>query len=83
VKYTREEKFIKELGKNIRRIRLANHLTQEQLAFEAGISLKQVNRIELGQINTSVSQIYVLAKVLDIPVKGIFDFEMTERSKKK
>jgi transcriptional regulator with XRE-family HTH domain len=38
VKYAREEEFIKCLGKKIKKIRMENNLTQNQLAFEAGLT---------------------------------------------
>ncbi|MBC7383079.1 MAG: helix-turn-helix transcriptional regulator [Bacteroidia bacterium] len=75
MKYAREEKFIKSLGKHIRKLRIANNLTQNQLAFEAGLNLSQVSRIERGLINTSVTHIYLIAQVLDLHPKALLDFK--------
>ena len=38
MKYAREEEFIRCLGKNIKKLRMENNLTQNQLAFEAGLT---------------------------------------------
>ncbi len=76
MKYAREEEFIRCLGKNIKKIRMENNLTQNQLAFEAGLTLSQISRIERGLINTSVSHIFLIAKVLDVAPKKLFDFEI-------
>lgn len=61
------------LGENIRRVRLARNSTIEQLAFEIGIEYTQLSRIERGKINTSVYQIYMIAKILEVPVAELFE----------
>ncbi len=52
--------FALTLGKRVREVRKYKGLTLEKLAFEAGIELKQLSRIEYGEINTTVFQIYRL-----------------------
>jgi len=64
-------------------LRLKEGLTQQQLAFEAGLELSQISRIERGLINTSVSQLFIIAKTLDLTPKDLFDFELTETKKKR
>ena len=50
-------------------------LSQDDIAFESEISTNQVGRIERGDINTSLSTVYEIAKTLDIPVKELFNFK--------
>lgn len=50
------------VGGNVRRLRLKKGLTQEQLAFEAGLDLTYVGGIERGKRNPSV---LVLARLAD------------------
>jgi len=76
VAQARENKFIKALGKRIRELRLQEGLTQQQLAFEAGLELSQISRIERGIINTSASQLFIIAKTLDIHPKELFNFKV-------
>ena len=45
----------------------------EVLAYEAGIEYAQLSRIELGKINTTVYQIYVLSKILDEPLSSLLN----------
>ena len=54
------------IGSKVRDIREKKGLTIERLAFEVGIESKQLIRIELGQINTSLHQIYRITKALGI-----------------
>ncbi|MEZ4920700.1 MAG: helix-turn-helix transcriptional regulator [Saprospiraceae bacterium] len=80
VKYTRHSTGLKALGAHIRKVRRSHGLSQEQLAFKADIELSQISRIERGVINTSVSQIFVIAEALDIHPKELFDFKFPSSS---
>jgi len=74
VKYIRDEKFLKDFGINLRKVRKRKSITQEKLAFSIGIEISQISRIERGILNTSISTIKAIANDLDIPVKDLFDF---------
>lgn len=67
--------FIKKLGKNLRKVRKEKGLSMEQLANKSDVEYSQISRIELGQINTSVSTIKDIADGLEVPVSYIFDFK--------
>ncbi len=70
----RDESVIKKVGVRIRKLRLLNNISQAQLAFEAGIPRMQVVRIESGKINTTISTLNAIAKVLNVELKEFFDF---------
>lgn len=74
VKYIRDEKAIKLLGKKVRELRKKQKISQSQLAYEANIPRMQVSRIERGEINTSISTVLAIARVLEIQVKELFNF---------
>ncbi len=70
--YYRDDVFLKALGENIRRIRLENGLTQTELAFKCDDKdYSQINRVELGKVNFSVSHLYLIAQALQVKVKEI------------
>jgi transcriptional regulator with XRE-family HTH domain len=75
VAYLRHNVYLREFGKNLRQIRLAKGLSQEDIAFETDISTNQVGRIERGEINTGICTLLEISKVLKIPLKDLFDFE--------
>lgn len=58
---------------NLRRLRLARKLTQEQLGHEAGIDLTYVGRIERNQKNPTVDVIGRLAAALGVHPSAFFD----------
>lgn len=74
MKYLKNETFLKEFGKNLRKIRKSKSITQEKLAFTVGIEISQISRIERGILNTSISTAEAIASAMEIPVKELFDF---------
>ena len=74
MKYTRHEEGIRAFGHQLRKLRKAKGLTQEQLANEADLEISQISRIERGVISTSISQVFQIAFALKIHPKTLFDF---------
>jgi ribosome-binding protein aMBF1 (putative translation factor) len=70
-----KEEVCKHVGNKIREARENKGLTMEKFAHESGIDYTQISRIELGKINTSIYQIYVITKKLDLPLRDILHFE--------
>lgn len=70
----KKEELVCIIGSRIREVRKGKGLTIEQLAFDAEIESKQLRRIELGQINTSIFQIYNISFTLNVPMKDIVHF---------
>lgn len=62
----------KKVGTKIREIRTNKGLSIEKVANQAGIDYTQLSRIELGKINTSVYQVYIISNSLSVSVPEIF-----------
>jgi transcriptional regulator with XRE-family HTH domain len=62
----------KLVGLNIRTIRNSRGMTIEKLAAEANMEYTQLSRIELGQINTSLYQVYKISKALSVNICELF-----------
>ena len=54
------------VGGNVRRLRIERGLTQEQLAFEAGIDLTYEGGIERGKRNPSLMVMVRVAEALGV-----------------
>lgn len=72
--YYRDEKFLKKFGANLKRIRKEKGMSQESLANELNFSQPHIVKIELGQVNTSISHAAAFARVLKVPVSYLFEF---------
>ncbi len=64
----------KEFGKHLKKIRLEQGLTQEQLADKAGMHFTYVGQIERGIRNPSLVNLQKLAKALNVNSKELFPF---------
>ena len=55
-----------ELGSRLAKIRLDHNLTQAQLATQAGVSKRTVERLESGAVATQLSGFIRVCRVLDL-----------------
>jgi transcriptional regulator with XRE-family HTH domain len=63
----------------LREIRKAKGYSQEQLANECDLPLSQISRIETCRINTSLSHICLLARVLKISPAELMNFKLSKQ----
>ena len=74
--YYKDEQGIRAFGERLRELRLAKGYSQERLANECEIPPAHISRIETGAINTSLSHICLIARVLKVEPKELMDFEL-------
>jgi transcriptional regulator with XRE-family HTH domain len=65
--------WCKIVGKNVRKIRQQRGMTQEKLAFEAGIDLTYVGGIERGKRNPSLLVMARVADALSVPLAKLLN----------
>lgn len=66
--------FHKKFGQRIRELRKEKGMTQEQLSFEIDADNSYIANIENAHRDIPLSRIYKISKVLDVPLKDLFDF---------
>ncbi len=59
---------MRKLGERVRELREARGITQEALAFDAGIHVNHLSTVERGEANPSFLVLVSLAKVLGVSV---------------
>ncbi|MDA8091931.1 MAG: helix-turn-helix transcriptional regulator [Actinomycetota bacterium] len=69
-----EAKIIRAIGKNIRNLRQARKLTQEELSYKASINAKYLGEIERGEKNPTGLVIFKLAQILKAPISEIMPY---------
>ncbi|MGO4917728.1 helix-turn-helix domain-containing protein [Pseudogemmobacter sp. W21_MBD1_M6] len=61
------------VGKRIRQRRLLLNTNQQQLSDQVGVNYQQVQKYETGMNRVSASRLWVIAKVLNVPVSFFFE----------
>jgi transcriptional regulator with XRE-family HTH domain len=64
--YYKDAEVLTQVGAKIRQIRILKQISQETLANDCDIDYSQVNRMELGKVNFSISYLYRIAKALHV-----------------
>ena len=67
--------WLKNLGDNIRKARMARGLTQQQLAEFADLNIRNVQRIEAGEIDVLLTTTVRIRKALDCPLDKLIPRE--------
>lgn len=70
----RDNHYLQAFGNNLRKVRLAKGLSQEDLADKADSVLSQIGRIERGERAPNILTIKKLADALEINPGDLFDF---------
>ncbi|MCC2614456.1 helix-turn-helix transcriptional regulator [Neorhizobium petrolearium] len=60
------------LAWNVRKLRVLRELSQERLAFEAGLERVSISQIERKRINLGIDSAERIALALDVPVHALF-----------
>ncbi len=76
MEYSKNQIFLIEFGKNLRKIRKSKGFTQAELANDLDIEISQISRIERGIINTSIITIYKISCTLKINITELFNFKI-------
>ena len=71
----KDEYAIKQFGKKIRELRTQTGLTIEQFANAYGLQKTQQGRIELGMFNVTISYIFRMAEIFNVPASSLLEFD--------
>lgn len=52
---------------------MAQGVSQNQLAFEAGVSREFINKVESGKNNISIKNLEKIADILEVNIKDLFN----------
>ena len=70
--YTKEQReYLQAVGRKIREIRTEFQISQEELAWRAGLDRTYIGSVERGERNISILNLKKIAKALGFPVKDL------------
>jgi transcriptional regulator with XRE-family HTH domain len=61
----------RQIGDNVRAVRIRRQLTQETLGELTGLDRKTINRVEQGTHGTNVDYLLIIAAALDVPLSEL------------
>ncbi len=70
----RDDKYLKQLGEHLRKLREDKGYSQYKMADLANIPRSQIISIEKGEINTTISSLKAIAEAHGITVSALIDF---------
>lgn len=62
-----------KIGDNVRRIRMLAGMTQEELAEQAELSVKGIQKVEAGQSGIQIQTLIKIAFALEIPLEQLIN----------
>ena len=73
------EAYYYRIGRNVRRLRREKGMTQEGLAEAAGLSIKMIQKLEIGQKGFRMETIIKIAITLDVSLDNLTDMREADR----
>lgn len=67
----------------MREIRKSQNITQEELVRRTGFDLRQIGRIERGEVSTNISHVFKIAECLGVQVHELFIFPQVAKTELK
>ena len=64
--------FLKKFGERLRELREKAGLSQAALETDSKMSKNQIGRIERGEISTSITNLNLMEKALNVDIKDFF-----------
>lgn len=68
-----KDEILFKLGQSVRYLRLKKGMSQEELAFNAGLNLNSVSTFERGVNNIKIKNLYKIADALDVEIEEILN----------
>ena len=74
--------LIIQFGLKIRELREAKNISQEKLSFSTGFHRTYIGMVERGERNISLTNMAVFAKVFELNISELLDFDTVDSFKK-
>jgi len=71
----KQEEFQLKLGKQIAKLRKQKKISQVDFAYMLDKEKQNLNRIEKGKTNPTVWSLQQIAKLLEVPIQKLFDWD--------
>lgn len=67
------DEFLFKIGQSVRYLRLQKGISQEELAFDAGLNLNSISTFERGINNIKIKNLQKIAIALEVEIEDILN----------
>lgn len=67
------DEFLFKIGQSVRYLRIKKEMSQEELAFSAGLSLNSISTLERGINNIKIKNLKNISEALNVEIEDIFN----------
>lgn len=67
------DEFLFKIGQSVRYLRLKKGISQEELAFDAGLNLNSISTFERGINNIKIKNLQKIAVALEVEIEDILN----------
>lgn len=67
------DEFLFKIGQSVRYLRLKKGISQEELAFDAGLNLNSISTFERGINNIKIKNLQKIAIALEVEIEDIIN----------
>ncbi|MEJ1931063.1 helix-turn-helix transcriptional regulator [Nostoc sp. NIES-2111] len=71
-----EREFLRFIGQNVKRLRLAKGVSQVKLAHESDMEAPALSRLEAGRTNPTLLTMRKIAQALEVPLEILIRLEL-------
>lgn len=68
-----KDEFLFKIGQSVRYLRLKKGISQEELAFDAGLNLNSISTFERGINNIKIKNLQKIAIALEVEIEDILN----------
>lgn len=72
----KKERFLKDLGQHIAKIRRSKGYSQDRVCLEAGLSRGALSKIESGRVEPKISTLALIAITIDVSLAKLTGIEI-------
>ena len=69
------DEFLFKIGQSVRYLRLKKGISQEELAFDAGLNLNSISTFERGINNIKIKNLQKIATALEVEIEDILNYK--------
>jgi transcriptional regulator with XRE-family HTH domain len=72
----KKERFLKDLGQQIAKVRKSKGYSQDKVCLEAGLARGTLSKIESGRVEPKITTLALIAITIDVPLSKLTGVEI-------